>query len=69
MTVKEIEGRCWFACIGLLLLSRNMSSGKSEFALAIDNRHSPCGRLPSRYDLNSLLVISLYFLTTLSALA
>ena len=27
MTVKEIEGRCWFACIGLLLLSRNMSSG------------------------------------------
>jgi hypothetical protein len=23
MTVKEIEGRCWFPCTGLLLLSRN----------------------------------------------
>ena len=28
MTVKEIEGRCWFACIGLLLLSYKVSSGK-----------------------------------------
>lgn len=28
MTVKEIEGRCWFPRIGLLLLSHNIPSGK-----------------------------------------
>lgn len=28
MTVKEIEGRCWFARIGLLLFSDKMSSEK-----------------------------------------
>jgi hypothetical protein len=29
MTVKEIEGRCWFACIGLLLLPHNKPYEKS----------------------------------------
>jgi hypothetical protein len=28
MTVKEIEGRCWFPRIGLLLLSYKVSYGK-----------------------------------------
>lgn len=32
MTVKEIEGRCWFPCIDLLLLSRNIASGKLNAA-------------------------------------